>query len=66
MSLPGRFPLGGRDLNPPCGSKSSETFHERRTVMMSLALIVAMYHGAIFIFFMIAVIGISTEMVLRR
>jgi hypothetical protein len=66
MSLPGRHPLEGRDLNPPCGSKSSETFHERRTVMMNLALIDAMYHGAIFIFCMIAVIGISIEMVLRR
>jgi hypothetical protein len=73
MSLPGRHPLGGRDLNPPCGSKSSENFHERRTVMMNLALIDAMYHEAIFIFMMIAVIGImiavigiSMEMVLRR
>lgn len=41
--------------------------------MMDLALIDAMYHGAIFIFMMIAVIGImiavigiSMEMVLRR
>ena len=34
--------------------------------MMDLALIDAMYHGAIFIFRMIAVIGISIEMVLRR
>jgi hypothetical protein len=34
--------------------------------MMNRALIDAMYHGAIFIFYMIAVIGISVERVLRR
>ena len=34
--------------------------------MMNITLITAMYYGAIFIFFMIAVIGISVERVLRR
>jgi hypothetical protein len=73
MSLPERHPIGERALNPPCGSKSMETFHERRTVMLNLPLIDAMYHGAIFIFMiiavmgiMIAVIGISMKILLRR
>jgi hypothetical protein len=34
--------------------------------MMNLTLITVMYYGAIFIFFMIAIMGISIERVLRR
>jgi hypothetical protein len=33
---------------------------------MNLALIDAMYHGAIFIFIVIGILGVSMEMVLRR
>jgi len=63
----------GRDLNPLCGSTSSKVFYERRTVMINPVLIDTLYHGAIFIFLMIAVVflmiavvGLSMERVLRR
>src|SRR5215510_13555904 len=48
------------------GFHQSKKFHERRTVMMNLALIDALSYGAIFIFIMIGILGMCMEMGLRR
>jgi hypothetical protein len=51
----------GSNLNPLCGSKSSELFYERRTVMINPTLIDATYYGLALLFIMIGILGLSIE-----
>ena len=59
--------LCGTGLIPAFAAVSDrELFTERKTVMMNVVLIDAMYFGSIFLFVIIGLLGLSMEKVLKR